>query len=660
MKKLTYFFAPAFITTFAISSPSAVFAQSTGTVSIQQAINDAEAGKPVNTAAYANDPLYGWLEYALLRRNINTISTSQADAFLKRYGQQAAGQMFREYWLPATSRRNDWNAFLRAWNPSIKSTTLRCMALTAKQATTGNTDAPWIQEAQSIWRDASKTLPKECTSPMRILEAKGGITPEMRWQRFDLAAEAWQADAMREAAAGLPAAESALANTYASFVQTPNGASLNWPKTARSRLVASAGLAKLGKANPDQAEALLPQYASTYAMTEAERGRVLYQIALWTAASYKPGAARRLAAVPAVSYDNSLHEWRVREALSRSDWKTAAYGIEQMGAEQRSDSRWTYFLARLKEKAGDAGAAALYRDAAMKPEFHGFLAADRLNQNYNLCPIKLTATDATRVAVTREAALTRALALQNINRTPWAEREWKDALSRFDANQRQWAVKVAQDAGWFDRGVFGLVNVNGQRYADELRLYDLRFPIHHMDTIRREAKKNALDEAWVAAEIRAESIFNPRARSPANARGLMQLIPSTGAATAKRVGLAYSGVDQLYDPDTNIILGTAYLRQMEDKYGVPYYAIAAYNAGPAPVARWQSQRPNMDADFWIETITYKETRDYVARVLAFSVMYDWRMNGSALPVSQRMQGSMTGKRKPFACATPQTTAALSE
>jgi soluble lytic murein transglycosylase len=109
------------------------------------------------------------------------------------------------------------------------------------------------------------------------------------------------------------------------------------------------------------------------------------------------------------------------------------------------------------------------------------------------------------------------------------------------------------------------------------------------------------------------------------------------------------GAESLYDPNANIAIGTAYLREMKEKYGRPYVAIAAYNAGPTPTARWQSQRPAMDADFWIETISYKETREYVARVLAFSVIYDWRLNGSAVPVSERMRGREGTARKAFSC-----------
>ncbi|MGH8032772.1 MAG: transglycosylase SLT domain-containing protein, partial [Luteimonas sp.] len=371
----------------------------------------------------------------------------------------------------------------------------------------------------------------------------------------------------------------------------------------------------------------------------------------WTVASYEPDAARRLNAVPDAAYDERLHEWRVREALSRSDWPAALAAIGKMDDKQRGDSRWTYFAARLSELTGDAaGAQPLYREAARKSDFHGFLAADRVEQPYALCPLPVNDGAAAKAAIAREPALIRAIALAGIDRSGWAQREWDDALSRFDDSQRHTAIAIAQDGGWFDRGVFGLKLADN---PDESRLYTLRFPIAHEATIRREALKHALDPAWVAAEIRAESIFNPRARSPANARGLMQVLPSTGAGVAQRKAIPYAGAASLFDADTNIAIGSAYLRQMQDKYSQTYAAIAAYNAGPTPVARWQSQRPGMDPAFWIETISYKETRDYVARVLAFSVLYDWRMNGDAASVTDRMTGRSGSARKRFTCPLAQ-------
>lgn len=619
---------------------------------VRAALEAAERGD--FTAArygYLSDhPLFGWIEYAALRRTPGTLSSAQAQDFLARHEGQAVAGTFREAWLAETARREDWRAFLAAWSPAVDSSKLRCAELTARQAT-GQRDAAWTRDVQAMWRSSGESLPDACDAAFAALAAQGGLTAALRWERIEKAAAEWQPGVMRVAARGLPADERALAEDYAAFVEGVHERALAWPKTARSRLIASHGLARLGKSSPDMAERVLPKYAQALDFSEADRARVLYQIALWTVASYLPDSARRLNAVPESAYDERLHEWRVREALARSDWRAALTAIGKMGEEQRSDSRWTYFQARLMELTGDkAGAQAVYRRAAREPEFHGFLAADRIEQPYALCPWTIDASAAQKSAVANDPAMVRAMALHALDRNSWAVREWNDALSRLQRGQYPIAVAVAQDHGWFDRAVFTL---GKDDHPEELRLYTLRFPLHHEAEIRREAANNDLDPAWVAAEIRAESVFDPNARSGANAMGLMQVLPATGAAVAQRLGMPWNGAQSLYDPATNITLGSAYLRQMLDRYGgQPYFAIAGYNAGPSPLQRWQSQRPGMDPDFWIETISYRETREYVARVLAFSTLYDWRMSGDALPLSERMRGHNSGVRKAFACPAP--------
>lgn len=605
-------------------------------------------------SSFAGQPLAGWLEYAALRRDFATLPTERGGAFLAKYRDTPVAQVFRNEWLAALAKRNDPTAFLSAWDDGIDDPALRCARANALLQL-GRTDGHWTHEVQSLWRSSGKSLPDACDAPFAQLAAQGGLSTALRWERIDKAAAETQSGVIRAIARGMSSEDATLANTYAAYIDNPGGAVDSWPKTARSRLVASSALAKLAKNSPDRAEALLPGIASTLGFNEEERGRVLYPIALWTVASYLPGSAQRLAAVPLSAYDTSLHEWQVREALSRSDWAAALAAIRRMPDAQRNDSRWTYFAARTSELTGDAaGAKVLYRQAALKPDFHGFLAADKLEQPYALCPWQPAVTPAAKQAIARDPAIVRALQLFALDRKGWAQREWDDALSRYSDEQRRIAVEVAQDNGWFDRGVFGLVNVGGKRYPEETRLYQLRFPLHHDATIRREAARNNLDPAWIAAEIRAESVFDPNARSSADARGLMQVLPGTGAGVAAKLGIPWAGGQSLYDADTNIVLGTAYLRQLMDKYGgKPYQVIAGYNAGPAPLGRWISQRPTMDADFWIETISYKETREYVARVLSFSTVYDWRLNGDALRLSERMQGRNDGPRKSFACPTPE-------
>ncbi len=615
---------------------------------IRAALDAAERGQ-FNAAQYPglnSHPLYGWVELADLKRNIDTLSTAQAQSFLKRYEGQAVADSLRSAWLPALARRQDWPAFRAAWKPTTN-VALQCAELNARQAM-GKADAQWTTDAQAMWRSTGKSLPDGCDPVFAILDSKGGLSPALRWERIDLAIAEQQPAVIRTIARGLPAADAALANDYAAFLDSVHPRALNWPKTERSRNAAMQGLMRLAKSAPAAAEMQLPQYADALGMDEKQRGKVLYEAALWTVASYEPDSARRMNAVPESVYDERLHEWRVREAMARGDWRASLAALRKMPKAQREDSRWRYFEARLAEETGDpAEAQRLFREAAKSATFHGFLAADRLNLPYALCAWIPNDSKQARTAVATDPAIVRAMELWKLERVGPATSEWNNAMARFDDSKRRIAVEVARDNGWFDRAVFSL------KGADEQRLYELRFPLHHDATIRREAARQAIDPAWVAAEIRAESIFNPKARSGANAMGLMQVIPSTGAAVAKRLGIPYSGASDLYDSDTNIAIGTAYLREMENKYGVPYVAIAAYNAGPAPTARWQSQRPNYDPDFWIETISYKETREYIARILAFSVIYDWRLNGNALPVTDRMLGRVDAKRKSFVCPTAQ-------
>ncbi len=613
---------------------------------IRSAIDTAERGQfdAAQAASLRRHPLYGWLEYTALRRNIDTLGNGQAQDFIKRYQGQPVAEALRAAWLPALARRQDWPTLLANWKPTTD-TGLRCAELNARQAT-GKADAQWTSDAQALWRSSGKSLPDACDPVFAVLGARGGLPPALRWERIEAAADEQQPAVMRSAARGLPAAELAQANDYAAFVENIHSRALNWPKTDRSRRIVVDGLARLARTDPDAAERQLPLYADALQLNDNQRGQVLYQIALWTVASYLPDSARRLAAVPEAAYDERLHEWRTREAMARGDWAAALAAIRKMAPAQRNDSRWRYFEGRLLEKTGKpAEATPLYRTAAGSATFHGFLAADRLQQPYTLCPWIPQDSAQARNAVAADPALVRAMELFKIERNGWAVQEWNDALSRFDDTQRRLAVEVARDNGWFDRAVFAL------KGPQELRLYELRFPLHHDAAIRRESARNAIDPAWVAAEIRAESTFNPKARSPANAMGLMQVLPATGASVAQSIGLSgYGGAASLYDSDTNIAIGTAYLRQLMDKYGgLPYVTIAAYNAGPTPTARWQAQRPDFDPDFWIETISYKETREYVARILAFSVIYDWRLSGDALPVSDRMNGRLNQPRKKFAC-----------
>ena len=595
---------------------------------------------------WSGDRLYPWLQGTVIRRQLATAQPASVQPVLEAMGDSPAGRWLRPAWLAELAKREDWASFRAAWRDS-DDTALRCANLRARMAT-GATDAAWVADAQALWLSPA-SLPTHCDAPMARLAELGKLDEGLRWQRIDLAIPEGEAGVVRFVGKGLGAQSAARSESYAAYMAAPTSqAWASWPQDERSRAVIAVGLKKLARRDPDRAQQLLAEVPAAR-LDATRRGQVAYEIALWTVASYSPGSAARLNAVPESAYDKKLHEWRVREAISRGDDAAALAAIGKMDPEQRKDSQWQYFEARLRERLGQGEAAkALYAKAAQAPSFHGWLAADRLQQPYALCPLDPPADAGLERRIAGNAGLQRALDLFAIGRSDPAAREWSSAVKPMTDDERRVAVKRALGEGWYDRSVFGM-NVP----PDDQRYYSLRFPLHHESDIRVQSQVNALDPAWVAGQTRAESSFMPRARSGADARGLMQILPGTGQLVSKRLGLAWAGGESLYDPATNIRLGTAYMRQMLDRYeGKAYYAIAAYNAGPAPVERWRAARSGLDMDFFVESIPYKETRDYVSRVLAFSVVYDWRLNGDAAPLSERMRGRLVGdkkQRRSFTC-----------
>lgn len=599
-----------------------------------------------DVARIADHPLRGWAEALNQRRRLGAARTGEVRELLRRLAGEPAGDWLREAWLDQLAERGAWKTFLAEYTPAEGDSELRrCQHLAARLAT-GDSGEAWLADVRALW-PAPHSLPDACDPPFKALQARGGIDPALRWQRLEGALLAGQTGLARWLAGPLPADQATLARSYADFIDEPHDRTADWPRDARSRAIAAEGLARLARRSPDAAETRLAALVPALGLDAAQRSRVRYQIALWTVASYLPRSAERLAAVPAEAYDERLHEWRLREAMNRRDDAAALAAIRAMPAAMREDPRWLWFQARHLERLGRPDEARpLLAQAARHASFHGFLAADRLDQPYALCPLEPLEDPALRERVAGEPGLVRALELFAIDRQAMAAREWRALVQALSPEERKIAIGFARDAHWYDRAVFYIGDA-----PSDLRYYSLRFPLHHENVLRREARRHNLDPAWVAAQIRAESAFMPRARSHANARGLMQLLPSTARRTARQLGIGYGGTASLYDPETNLVLGIAHLRHVLDEYGVAYKAIAAYNAGPGPVARWNRDRPNFEPDFWIETLTYRETREYIARVLAFSVIYDWRLDGKAVPVSDRMLGRINpnGKRKTFAC-----------
>ena len=162
--------------------------------------------------------------------------------------------------------------------------------------------------------------------------------------------------------------------------------------------------------------------------------------------------------------------------------------------------------------------------------------------------------------------------------------------------------------------------------ADVLQII---YPLDYWPLIQKYSQLHALDPYLIAALMAQESTFTAEIRSSANARGLMQLLPSTGRMYARKVGMKGFTTASLLQPEINVRLGTQYFKDLLDRFGGVHYALAGYNAGEHRVVRWQSEAPGLPADEFIDNIPFPETQTYVTRIIGTTEDYR-RLYGSGL------------------------------
>ncbi|MEW9571993.1 transglycosylase SLT domain-containing protein [Rhodanobacter sp. Si-c] len=582
------------------------------------------------TTQLRNYPLYPYLPAAALEHDIRQTDLATVQAYLRQYPDLIPAQDLHRDFLLELARRKDWNGFLALYQPGMGDT-LACDALQARMASGAKLD--FDTDLATLW--SRPELPGACDPVLQVAYGQGLLTPSRLWARIDRAAEAGKGGTIAVLAPWLPAPQNEEAQRLAQALRDPAAAlasAVSWPDTSRARQAATLALERQARRDTNAADAAWQQLQARFTFSTTQRDAILRVLALFHATDFDTNALDRLIALPAAAQTAATREWRARVALAEQDWPAVLAAIAAMPATQQQDSEWRWFRARALAATGHPEQArGIYEDLAGDATFYGFLAADQLKQSYAICPLAPVEDLPQEQALLQQPGLLRAFELYAVDLPKLARREWARALDGADAHTRELAAELANRRGWFDRAVFTFT------YGDTLRYYALRFPLASQDGLVAQARQAGIDPAWAYGILRSESAWVSDARSGADARGLMQLVPATAALVARRNGLPWAGDDSLYDPTVNIALGTRYLAQLALRYnGMPWLTSAAYNAGPNRVDQWVDARNALPPDLFIATMPFKETREYVARVMAFSVIYDWRMHGSALPMSDRL------------------------
>lgn len=593
-------------------------------------------------------PLYPYLQAASLEHDIRQIDISVVKSYLTRYPHWIPASDLRRHFLVELARRHDWTDFQTLYTPGLGDA-LECDALQARLAAGGKLD--FTTDLASLWAQAS--LPSACDPVVSAAHDQGLLTTARLWARIEHAAESKRAGTIGALAKWLPAEQRAQATALVLALRDPAAATKaaeGWPDTPRYREAAAMALSRLARSDSVQADDAWNLLQKHLSFSVSARDRIRHALALFSATDFSDGALARLAALPVAAQSDATREWRVRVALARQDWPAVLAAIDAMPPRQQQHGEWRYFRGRaLAALDQPAVARHVFRALADEATFYGFLAADRLDQPYAICPLHLADNPKEEQVLLQNPGLQRAFELYAVDLPELARREWNRAMKGLDQATGRLAADLANRKGWYDRAVFTL------SHGEALRLYRLRFPLASQDGLVPQAEQAGIEPAWAYGLLRAESAWMSDAHSGADARGLMQLLPQTAALVARQNNLDWGGGKTLYDPSVNIALGTRYLAQMAARFGgSPWLASAAYNAGPNRVDQWLQARGTLPPDIFIATIPYKETREYVARVMAFSVIYDWRLHGRVTPMSARLNtiGTLYKPQTPSALRKP--------
>jgi len=575
-------------------------------------------------------PLYADLLYKQAMQTIDKTSDRQATANLKAVANTPLHKIYLKSWLRRLVSKRQWQKYIDRYQSHL-GTRYQCYYAQALYKT-GNPEKA-LPVAKKLWL-IGKSQPKYCDPVFKELKNAGQLTDVLIWERIELAIRKGKTSLVKYLKKSLPAYDQAMVNEWLRIRYKPERA-LNKKYTQsevpRRQQMLVYGVKRMALFEADRALQEWEIIRDQVLLDKQDKQEIERYLALRMTTQRLDGAVKQHQRVSVP--DREILEWGVRAALREQDWQAVGDFIQQMGDTETLSDRWKYWKARqAKETGSQLIADTLYHLLATGRGYHNFLAADQIDTTYlfNHKPLQYTENNIT--ALTNNYNVRRAHELYQLDRIAEARREWYYLIKNYGDEDRQKLAYIQKQWGWHSQAILTIATAD---YYDDL---SLRFPVVYKQELEKATSKNGLDTAWVMALMRQESAFQPDARSSAGARGLMQLMPKTGRYVAKLLKQRRPQISDFYKPDTNIKLGTHYLKKnLRDFKQNKVLTTAAYNAGPHRVSKWLPDGKRMDADIWTETIPFKETRGYVQRIMSYASIYDHKLGYNITRVSHRMQ-----------------------
>lgn len=558
-------------------------------------------------------PLAPYAESIFLQRQLSYRNRENIKQFISTYPHAPFTRPLRKKWLNYLARHNYKTAFVEDYQ-AVGDTKLACIHM-RWQLELGVPDAEILPKVTPYWLSAH-SQPNACDPLFKRWKESGFLTSDVALQRLILAAKAKNWGLVPYLKKQLNDGDKHLASLWVSVVKRPTkilSDNFFFLYNDAERDVFLYGVNRLVFSLPEQVAKLWQTKANRFNISQQQHQHYVKRLALSYAVSQHEDGLEFLNQIPDEAVDESVKQWRLASTISNLDWQGTLEIIAGLPEQMQTDLSVVYWKARALEGLGNQKwAVASYRELAKRRDYYGFLAANKLGEPERLRHEPLVVDHAEVLRLQQHPNLQRAFELFKLDRGNDARKEWNQLFRTLSNQEKLVAAKMAHDWGWYDRPIFTLAEVG------HLNDVELRFPLPYKSLVMNSAKQANVEPALLFAIARRESSFMPDAYSSAGAAGLMQLKPSTASYVAKQKIKR----NQLFDPDRNVQLGSNYWSYlMAQTNQNPILTAAAYNAGLGRVTKWLPDQ-DMPADAWIETIPYKETRNYVKAVVAYSKVYE--------------------------------------
>lgn len=575
--------------------------------------------------ALAGYAIEHYLDYALIQSQMNTLPEQAIADFKVKHPDSPLNKKLKSALLTAIGNQTLWSKYLQHHN-GFDQGKKQCWYLNARIQTNQTQGIePMIQ---TMWF-SGLSAPDACNPAFKWWQDQGLITENLYLQRIKLAYESRNISLVEHLKNKLKNKPLWVDQAIA-LIKNPEQAlqqSIQWTPTAETQWLVFKTSLWLAKKKPATLHAFWPQVKAVYGLSTGQENQVERQIALFAATDYEPFSIDAMKQLPDSMKDDQIKAWIVRYHLFNNDWAQVLHALKQMPKRQLDQARWQYWLARAEAKLGNkAQAKNIFTKLSSQTNYYGFLAADHMKLAYQLCQQpQASATPNYKPP----ASILRAIELHHVGLLSKARSEWNLGFRGMSKTEKQALANLVQQENWYAKSIAIMADLG------QWDNYQLRYPIAHENIIRQHASGTKPMPQWVMAIIKQESAWTKDAVSHANAHGLMQLLPTTAKQLGNQLGINITQNNELHQAPLNIQLGVQYQKNLYQQFNHPLLVAAAYNAGERKSLDWSQDFP-VAPDVWLETIPYKETRDYITKILSNVTIYDWLINQQPKRVSYWM------------------------